>query len=391
MDFELVRPNLPFLATLNEDLRKDGLLDPSGLPGSPALSTFSNRSPTVPSDHSAWPSPKLDFVPVKQPPTESEQLLDAHRQRELKWVSLLSCVPPSQSRKTKKIKKLLLEGVPASVRYLVWTHVTNGRGRVVTGVYPQLCSRGTVAASNLIAADIERCFKDHPQLQGPESPALTVLQAYLNMVPDVQYTIGLTLIMGQLLLQGPEEEVFWIFVSLMDSHLRPYFSINSIQLEVDATLFSRALEANDSQVAKKMLMELSIAPEVICSSWFTSVFVDTLPLQYVNRVWDIFMYEGIPFLIRVGLALVSCCRRQILECREERTLLELIRQPPQRLLPPHPDALVTLSLNQKVKDDDVRKQRVKMEAQVKRQTQAQAVRKSTAASAISLPRTESFN
>ena len=100
---------------------------------------------------------------------------------------------------------------------------------------------------------------------------------------------------------------------------------------------------------------------------------------------------GITFLIRVGLTLVNCCRRQILECRDEKTLLELIHHPPPKLLPPNPDTLITLALNQKVKDDDIRKQRVKMEAQVKRHTQSQAPRKSTAPSAISLPRTDSFH
>ena len=33
--------------------------------------------------------------------------------------------------------------------------------------------------------------------------------------------VGLTFIAGQLLPQSPEEDTFWIFVSLMDSHLRP--------------------------------------------------------------------------------------------------------------------------------------------------------------------------
>lgn len=30
---------------------------------------------------------------------------------------------------------------------------------------------------------------------------------------------------------------------------------------------------------------------------FKSVFADTLPTDYVNRVWDIFMYEGQLLLI----------------------------------------------------------------------------------------------
>ncbi|KIL56281.1 hypothetical protein M378DRAFT_1038766 [Amanita muscaria Koide BX008] len=77
-----------------------------------------------------------------------------------------------------------------------------------------------------------------------------------------------------------------------------------------------------------MIMKMSIAPEVICLSF------------YVNQVWGMKVSTmvhcssfsflstiGIPFLIQVGLALDSCCRQPILECREERTLLELIRQP----------------------------------------------------------------
>ncbi|KAF8627921.1 hypothetical protein AX15_004171 [Amanita polypyramis BW_CC] len=396
-DFELIRPNIPLLTNRNsEDLRKDSSLEPLSagltLPGSPAVSTHSAHSPTIVSDSPSWQSPygKNEFSTPNnnKPPQEKEpdHLIDAHRQRELRWISVMSSVLPTHSRKTKKIKKLLMEGVPASVRYLVWSHVTNGRARIVTGVYAQLCSRGRVAISNTIAADVERCFREHPQLQGPGSPVLTVLQAYLNMVPDIQYTTGLTMIVGQLLLQGPEEEVFWIFISLMDSYLRPYFSTNSIQLEVDATLFSRALENNDAQVARRILMDKGIPPEVICGDWFTSVFVTSLPTDYVNRVWDIFMYEGIPFLIRVGLAVISCCRVQILQAGDDKTLLDVIHHPPLEVLPPNPDALIALVLNQKLKDEDVRKQRIKMEAQVKRQTQAQAPRRSTAASAISLPR-----
>ena len=194
-DFELVRPNLPFILTRNsEDAARDGSLEPPLSliqPGSPALSTFSNRSANGASDSASRNSPRTEppLSPLKFL-QEAEQSIDAHRQRELRWVSLMSSVLPAQARKAKKVKKLLLEGVPASVRYLVWSHVTNGRERTVAGVYAQLCSRGRVPASDSIEADIQRSFKDHPPLQGRESPVLTVLQAYLNMVPDIQYNIG---------------------------------------------------------------------------------------------------------------------------------------------------------------------------------------------------------
>ncbi len=117
------------------------------------------------------------------------------------------------------------------------------------------------------------------------------------------------MIAGQLLLQSPEEDAFWTFVSLMDTHLRPYFSNNSVQLEVDASLFARALESNDAASAKKVFGDMGIAPVAICKAWlgflpsvrmptsdlscrFTTVFADALPSEYLVRLWDIFLFEG---------------------------------------------------------------------------------------------------
>ena len=76
------------------------------------------------------------------------------------------------------------------------------------------------------------------------------------------------MIAAQLLLQSPEEDAFWTFISLMDTHLRPYFSTNSVQLEVDGSLFGKALEANDVAAAKKVFGDMAIAPVVVCREWY---------------------------------------------------------------------------------------------------------------------------
>jgi hypothetical protein len=211
--------------------------------------------------------------------------MDAHRQRETKWMSLIGSLPPSQWRKSKKVKKLVHEGVPSSVRYLVWSNLTDGKAKIVPGVYYQLGNRDRIAVANTIEEDIKICFQDQPHLQGKRGPVLALLQAYLTMVPDIQYTMGesanpksaiqyltfdpgLTLIAGQLLLHAPEEDAFWIFVSVMDTHIRPYFSSNSSQMEVDATLFNRVVESNDAQLAKKLYNQLGIEPMDVCAAWY---------------------------------------------------------------------------------------------------------------------------
>jgi len=153
------------------------------------------RSPVgEPGVGSNWPP-----ASSSRPTTDNESLsasssMDAHRQRELKWMNLMQTNEASQARKSKKVRKLVVDGVPSSVRYLVWSHLTDGKARYVAGVYGKLGNRGKVASSAEIERDIKVLFDDDKErtghLQGTQGPVLGLLQAYLNMVPDVVYSKG---------------------------------------------------------------------------------------------------------------------------------------------------------------------------------------------------------
>lgn len=142
----------------------------------------------------------------------------------------------------------------------------------------------------------------------------------------------------------------------------------------------------------------------LCSNTnrFSTLFVSTLPPDYVNRVWDLFLYEGtgiyhgsatpsdsppgVPFLLRVGFAVMTCCRRQILGATSPEVVLDYLQHPLPGWLPSTPEGFLTLAHSVKMKDDDIRKNRLKMEAQVKRQAQAQTPRHLPITTSISLPR-----
>ncbi|KAF8557153.1 RabGAP TBC [Imleria badia] len=333
-------------------------------------------------------APRSPLVPAyATAPTESAESIDAHRQRELKWMALFPAVPPSQARKNKKVRKLLQEGVPSSVRYLVWCHLTDSKARALPGVYAKLGKRPRVPAFAEIEKDAEEGFPDQSRLHTAQGPLVSLLQAYLSMVPDIQYNSGLTSIAGHLLLLAPEEDAFWIFASMMDAHLRTYFSTNTVQIEIDASLFSRALEAIDPVLTKKLYVKLSIAPASITRPWFSTLFVGSLSADHLHRVWDIFLYDGIPYLFRVGLVVINCVRHLLLQADTEEAALAHLVHPPPACLPSATELLV-LAANVKLKDDDVRKQRVKMEQQLKRTTQVRPPNGVTnvQTTAISLPK-----
>jgi TBC1 domain family member 10 len=104
---------------------------------------------------------------------------------------------------------------------------------------------------------------------------------------------------------------------------------------------------------------------------------------------------GMVFLLRIGLALVTCCHRTLLDIHQETEALNLLLRPPQYLISSSPDSLIELANSFRLKDDDIRKQRVKLEAQIKRKTQSRlsnALRPGSsngsrgASASISLPR-----
>lgn len=217
MDFELVKPNIhrehsrasedsvashtPNVSTASGPgaRKKSSEAPTSDLAAflrstSPGGSSYTS-SAMPPSPHSpsgTMPSSNLLSEPAHAPKAPTNKTgIEAHRNRELKWITAISSTPPSQARKSKKFKKLVYEGVPGSVRYQVWAHLTDSKAKRIEGLYAQLGKRGDVMAKDMIVADAKSCFTNaRGKLGEPDGPVVSLLQAYLTMVPDIQYHRG---------------------------------------------------------------------------------------------------------------------------------------------------------------------------------------------------------
>jgi len=98
-------------------------------------------------------------------------------------------------------------------------------------------------------------------------------------------------------------------------------------------------------------------------------------------------HPGVPFLFRVGLALFTCCRRPLLEAQSRDRALSILSQVPAQCLPLNGDELIELAMSKKLKDDDIRKTRSKVEAQKKRTTSTRSLKfPANPGAPISLPR-----
>ncbi|KZV87813.1 hypothetical protein EXIGLDRAFT_194614 [Exidia glandulosa HHB12029] len=355
MEFELVRPVVPAARMEAEGRQSGDSRDHQSIHS--AHESVRSDSPDMSSvAHDGGGNIGLRGPAAVGPPPGS---LEAYRAREQKWMTLIS----TTQRKNKKVRKLALEGVPASVRSRVWAFLTDSNSRRTAGVFAQLNSKGNPKLTIQIDADVQRLFGDEAHLCEPKGkgPVVNILQAYFVMVADVRYQADLAIIAGNLALQCPEEDAFWILVQLMESHLRGYFAVTPVQLDVDAALFAKALDVADSALSIKLFAELHVQPPELCQVWFLSLFARTLPVDILHRVWDVFLFEGPPFLFRVGLAILSLVRRQLFSMQGESpsNIVAFLARPPQQAFPQDPEAFIQLCFTMRVKEDDLRKARIK--------------------------------
>ncbi|KAH7097871.1 RabGAP/TBC [Auriculariales sp. MPI-PUGE-AT-0066] len=359
MEFELVRPFVhaareegrPSTDSRDHDSIRSGR--ESIRSGSPAASSHAHDQ------MNGFSPTRGPLSPVKTSGSQSQASLDAYRAREQKWMTLIS----TTSHKSKKVRKLVLEGVPASVRSRVWAYLTDSKSRQTPGVFAQLSSKGSPQLAERIEGDVQRLFAGEAHLTEPKGrgPVLNILQAYFVMVPDVPYQPDVAIVAGNLALQCPEEEAFWTLVQLMESHLRGYFSAMPVQLDVDATLFAKAVDHADSALSIRLFADMHVPPVDLCQSWFLSLFARTLPSEIQHRVWDIFLFEGPTFLFRVGLALLHVVRRQIFSMQGMAVpqIIAFLARPPPQAFHPDPEAFVQLCFTMKLKEDELRKARIK--------------------------------
>lgn len=70
-------------------------------------------------------------------------------------------------------------------------------------------------------------------------------------------------------------------------------------------------------------LDLDINPILV--RWFLCLYVSVFSLEGSIRVFELFMYEGSKFLLRLGLAIFKICEKNILQIKDISDLLILLQ------------------------------------------------------------------
>ncbi|CAN1126332.1 EVI5-like protein [Linum perenne] len=245
-------------------------------------------------------------------------------------------------RRPHVVKRRIRKGIPDCLRGVVWQLISGSRDLLLMnpGVYEQLVIYETSASELDIIRDISRTFPSHvffQQRHGPGQRSLyNVLKAYSVYDRDVGYVQGMGFVAGLLLLYMSEEDAFWLLVALLKG---------AVHAPMEGLYqFENLVKEHMPKLGEHFSTEM-INPSMYASQWFITVFSYSFPFHLALRIWDVFLYEGVKIVFKVGLALLKYCHDDLVKLPFEK-LMQAFRNFPEDAM--NPDVLLPMAYSIKV-------------------------------------------
>lgn len=306
--------------------------------------------------------------------------------RRNKWQHMMKSYGLSTDRpirfppKSDKVKRYVRKGIPPEWRGAAWFWYAGGPGilKKQPGLYLGLLdqvSKGRLSDNDRehIERDLNRTFPDNVRFKpdpttmldaqagagggiarpvtSKEEPIVCslrrVLQAFAVHSPSIGYCQSLNFIAGLLLLfLNQDEERTFVLLNLVTSvHLPGTHGVTLEGANVDIAVMMACVKDALPAVWAKLddkgggpglspaaqslrLPTVSLAT----TAWFMSLFVGTLPIESVLRVWDCLFFEGSKTLFRIALAIFKAGEREILAVSDPMEIFQVVQTIPRGML-----------------------------------------------------------
>lgn len=290
--------------------------------------------------------------------------------RTMRWFSYMkeedlpTHAPFRFPRRCAKTERFVRKGIPPMWRGAAWFWYAGGDRLLQRDpdLYSTLVSCSDFALNNndkeMIERDLHRTFPDNihfkPDVLSQESklhlpaeaPLLCslrrVLQAFALYCPRIGYCQSLNFIAGLLLLFLSEEKTFWMLRIITTEYLPGTHDVSLEGANVDLWILMNALKEHMPSLWTKIgagdddgsgKPDTGSPPIGLCTtSWFMSLFIGTLPIESVLRVWDVLFYEGSRTIFRVALAIFRLGAPRLRAMTDPMEIFQAVQALPRRML-----------------------------------------------------------
>lgn len=232
------------------------------------------------------------------------------------WQEVIDSWQINQQR-PKLLVKLARQGIPEALRGEVWQRLSNcDNSQDMMDKYRILITKESPCES-VILRDINRTFPAHDFFKeagglGQDS-LYRISKAYAVFDEEVGYCQGLSFLVASLLLHMPEEQAFCVLVKLMyDYGLRDLYKDRFDNLHMRFYQLNRLLEDQLPELYKHFC-DRGVETHMFAAQWFLTLFTARFPLYLVFHILDVFLLQGLDTIFQVALALLTLCKKELLQ------------------------------------------------------------------------------
>ncbi|ETN61773.1 ecotropic viral integration site [Anopheles darlingi] len=249
------------------------------------------------------------------------------------WASIVTDWEASQKRKGPTVRELVRKGIPHHFRAIVW-QLLCGASDADKKQYAEYI-KATSACEKVIRRDIARTYPEHDffkEKDGLGQEALfNVMKAYSLHDREVGYCQGSGFIVGLLLMQMPEEEAFAVLVQIMQQYrMRDMFKPSMAELGLCMYQLESIVQEQIPELHLHFQSQ-SFQTSMYASSWFLTLYTTALNLTLSCRIMDVFLSEGMEFIFKVAIALLTIGKDTLLSLDMEAMLKYFQKELPQKV------------------------------------------------------------
>lgn len=272
------------------------------------------------------------------------------------WVT--SVLPSwKKKRSTARTRSLMFRGIPPRVRGRVWLVALGNPLNVPPDLYDILRERardgrdeylrskdvidkadGDVggfgghaepmiseerSAHKAIMLDLPRTFPElaffHADGSEYEDSLREILEAFIYLRPDIGYSQGMSFLAAVLLLyiENPSD-VFTCFVNMLlhKSCFVHFFRMKMPEVRIYMSIHDKFMR-EEMPALHAHFKTHSVDPDLYMINWVMSLYCSALPLDFVSRIWDIYMLDGDVAIFRAALGILKLLMPQLLSMNFE--------------------------------------------------------------------------
>ena len=243
-------------------------------------------------------------------------------------LELETILTKAYNTKKKQFNELILNGIPESIRSLIWITLTNKIPIKRDDNYYNELLQNNISEDlkEQIKKDINRTYSNNDCTEKQINQLKNILYSITLFDKEIGYCQGLNFIVGFILkiTYFNTIDCFYLLTYILEE-IKGYFIEDFPLLKLNIYIFNNFFIKLFPKLSEHF-KNLEIPNELWIGKWMQTLFTLTLPYNELCRIWDCFFVNGFDFIIPISLSIIYYMEKKLLEFKDSSDVIYYFKE-----------------------------------------------------------------